>query len=277
MTGKAGQSNDLNHNIAYYLQWWQNMGVAHACNDDVMQWLSEEKNIPIIIDNHQHDIAQQNIARAEQRQNANRPAQNKPAPAMNRSAPTNHHPMQDNSLWPQNMEQFKHNIANNIAMPCDIGTGKKLMPHFTDAAKIMIISDMPTKRDVTEQRFYTGEEGIFLKNMLQSINVRADECNFANLITTSPMTEMIIDSDLPILGQFLLHLIHLQSAPKVIIFGAVAAKALFNAEMINLRGNLQNFNHKDVNKSGIVTLHPRVVLQKTSVKRQLWQDLSLLF
>ena len=225
--------------------WWELAGVNSAVGDEAVDWL--------VLDAKPEAVA--------------------PAPI--KQVPQPELPVKAKAEWPQDIEVLRRMISEGAALPGNTFGGHSVAPVGPDKAKLMVISDLPDADDLSAGKLGGGATGKLLERMLAAIGMKLSDCYSTTLATTTPATGELPDSVLPELAAFVRHQINLVDPDSIIILSSSACRALLGLELMEARGNLQDFNHDGGKKAVLTTFHPRTLIARPQMKAQAWKDLQM--
>ena len=225
--------------------WWELAGVDSAVGNEAVDWLA--------LDAKPGTVSQV-------------PAKQVPQPEL---------PVKAKTDWPQNIEALRRMISEGAALPGNAFGNRMVTPVGPENAKLMVISDLPDADELAAGELRSGATGKLLERMLAAIGVKLSDCYWTTLGTTIPATGELPDSVLPELAAFVRHQVSLVDPESFIILGSSACRALLGLELMEARGNLQDFNHDGGKKAVLTTFHPRTLIARPQMKAQAWKDLQM--
>lgn len=180
------------------------------------------------------------------------------------------------SDWPDDIAALRGMLQAGAKLPGNHYGGKNIVVGDAEVAKFMLVLDLPEREDIQTGSLASGAQGVLLSNMMTAVGAQMADCYVTALAFTRPATGMLPEDDLPLLAQFLAYQVSLLKPQQLILFGSSVSSALFGAELMNARRNLQDFNHKGQNVASLTTFHPRTLLARPQMKAQAWKDLQML-
>ena len=225
--------------------WWELAGVDSAVGNEAVDWLA--------LDAKPGTVSQAPVKKVPQPE---LPAKAKPE-------------------WPQDTETLRRMIFEGAALPGNTFGGRSVAPVGPDKAKLMVISDLPDADELAAGELGSGATGKLLERMLAAIGMELGDCYWTTLATTAPATGELADSVLPELAAFVRHQVSLVDPEHIIVLGSSACRALLGLELMEARGNLQDFNHDGGKKAVLTTFHPRTLIARPQMKAQAWKDLQM--
>ena len=225
--------------------WWELAGVDSAVGNEAVNWLAV-------------DAKPETVSQA--------PVKQVPQPEL---------PVMAKPEWPQDIETMRRMISEGAALPGNTFGGRSVTPVGPDKANLVVISDLPDADELAAGELGSGATGKLLERMLAAIGVELSDCYWTTLATTIPATGELPDSVLPELAAFVRHQVSLVDPESFIILGSSACRALLGLELMEARGNLQDFNHDGAKKAVLTTFHPRTLIARPQMKAQAWKDLQM--
>ena len=224
--------------------WWELAGVDSAIGDEAVDWLA--------LDAKPETVALVPVKQVQ--------------PEL---------PAKTKAEWPQEIETLRRMISEGAALPCNTLGNRMVAPIGPGNASLMIVSDLPDADELAAETLGSGATGALLERMLSVIGVDLAECYWTTLSATIPATGELPDSVLPELADFMRHQINLVDPKSFILLGSSACRALLGLELMEARGNLQDFNHDGGKKAVLTTFHPRTLIARPQMKAQAWKDLQM--
>ncbi len=238
--------------VESYLGWWKEAGIETLVSEEKANWLQPKED-------------------------ARQPSD---LPSMATSKPK-HDEVPEKALlpaeaWPKNIEVLKEATRSGALFPGNQYGGSPVAPNGRENAKCIIIGDIPEKEEVENGEFGHGPAASLSYRIAQSIGLEPEEVAMTALATTRPATATLPDSDLAALADFARHQIGLIRPKLLLLFGSTACHALLGAEMMKMRGVLQDIKVNDEKVAALTTFHPRTLLARPQMKAQAWKDLQVL-
>jgi uracil-DNA glycosylase family 4 len=172
---------------------------------------------------------------------------------------------------PADLAAFQAWLATASGLPMDRPGAIRIASHGPEAAKIMLLSDLPAREDAAEGKPIGGEAWALTGRILTAIGMTADDAYVASL---SPFHApgARFNGDLEACAVIARDHIRLARPERLILFGDAPARALTGEPLARARGRV----HRVEGVRTIATFHPRWLLQRPSDKALAWRDLLLL-
>ena len=175
------------------------------------------------------------------------------------------------SEQPQNLADFQHWLESSSELPMDRPGAIRVAPQGRENAKLMLLSDLPTREDAADGRPIGGEAWALAKRMLAAIAVDPEEAYVASL-SCFHTPGARFNGDLEACAAIARDHVRLARPERLILFGDVPARALLSEPLARARGRV----HRIEGIRTVATFHPRWLLQRPSDKALAWRDLLLL-
>lgn len=215
------------------LAWWLEAGVDVAVQEDSRDWLKPAAPKP----------------------------QAKVEPPPNVALPS-HETLSELQDW----------LASSMQLPVASANTKRILPHGTANAAIMLLSDAHTFEDSAVGQPIGGEAWELAKRMLAAIKISVDEAYSASLSCRhAPGTKMSTE-DREACAEIARHHIRLAKPKRLLLLGDGPAQALLGKPLPQARGHV----HKVEGVRTVATFHPRQLIQNSANKSYAWKDLLLL-
>ena len=225
--------------------WWKLAGFDSAVGEEAVDWLALDAKPEVVARVPVKQVPQQEL------------------------------PAKTKAEWPQDIETLRRMISEGAALPCNTFGNRMVAPIGPENARLMVISDLPDADELAAGKLGCGATGMLLERMLAAIGVELSDCYWTTLAATIPATGELPDPVLPELTAFVRHQVNLVDPENIIIFGSSACRALLGLELMEARGNLQDFNHDGGKKTVLTTFHPRTLIARPQMKAQAWKDLQM--
>lgn len=172
---------------------------------------------------------------------------------------------------PADLAAFQAWLATAPGLPMDRPGAIRVASHGPETAKVMLLSDLPSREDAADGKPIGAEAWTLTSKMLAAIGVDTTEAYVASL---SPFHApgARFNGDLDACAAIARDHIRLARPERLILFGDAPAKALIGEPLARARGKL----HRVEGVRTIATFHPRWLLQRPSDKALAWRDLLLL-
>lgn len=175
------------------------------------------------------------------------------------------------SAKPDDLAAFRVWLATSAGLPMDRPGAIRVAPQGGEAAKVMILSDLPDRDDAADGKPIGGAAWALTQRMLAAIGMQPSDAYLASL---SPFHApgARFNGELEACGDLARDHIRLAKPERLILFGDSPARALLGEPMVRARGRV----HRIEGVRAIATFHPRLLLQRPSDKALAWRDLLLL-
>ena len=172
---------------------------------------------------------------------------------------------------PADLAAFQALLAASNNLPMDRPGAIRVAPCGREAAKVMLLSDLPDRDDVADGRPIGGVAWTLTQRMLAAIGFSPDDSYVASL---SPFHApgARFNGELEACADLARDHIRLAKPERLILFGDAPARALLGEPLTRARGRV----HRIEGVRAIATFHPRWLLQRPSDKALAWRDLLLL-
>jgi DNA polymerase len=172
---------------------------------------------------------------------------------------------------PGNLPAFQAWLATARGLPMDRPGASRVAPHGVEAAKVMLLSDLPDRDDAGAGRPIGGEAWSLATRMLAAIGMKADDAYVASL-SCFHAPGARFNGDLAACAEIARDHVRLARPERLILFGDAPARALLGEPLARARGRV----HRIEGVRTVATFHPRWLLQRPSDKALAWRDLLLL-
>ena len=174
-----------------------------------------------------------------------------------------------------NGSQLQSAVKNCTACSLRAGCTQPILGAGEEQANWLVIGDVPSIEEDTQNALFVGQAGILLDNMLTAIKLkRSSNVYLTNLIKCHPhdgrpITVAEVAQCLP----YLERQITLIQPKLIMVLGKLAALTLLgsNTAVTTLRGKVHDYQGIPL----IVTYHPDYLLRAPLEKAKAWQDLRL--
>ena len=142
-------------------------------------------------------------------------------------------------------------------------------------AKLMIISEAPTRDEDIAGEPFTGRTGKFLDRMLAAIGLTETDFYITNIVNWHPPGgRKPSEEEIELCRPFLMKHIELAAPDVILIVGGLSLSAMtpLNGIMKN-RGNWQTLNINDRDIPALPIYHPAFLLRRPELKKEAWRDL----
>jgi len=162
-------------------------------------------------------------------------------------------------------------LANSTSLPMNRPGAIRVAPQGVEAAKVMLLSDLPDHDDAVDGRPIGGEAWRLTQRMLAAIGIEPGEAYLASL---SPfhVPGARFNGELEACAALARDHIRLAKPKLLILFGDAPSRALLGEPLTRARGRV----HRIEGVRTVASFHPRWLLQRPSDKALAWRDLLLL-
>jgi DNA polymerase len=151
-------------------------------------------------------------------------------------------------------------------------TAKVVLPVGDEAAEVMILAEAPGREEAAAGAPIAGEAWALTKRMLAAIGLSPDRAYLANLSCFHSPGAKPDRKEIERCGEIARRHVALAKPRRLLLFGDAPARALLGKGLAEARGHL----HRVEGIRTIVTVHPRILLDRPSEKARAWKDLLLL-
>lgn len=177
------------------------------------------------------------------------------------------------TMWPSDIATLRQMVANGSPLPGNAYGPIRLQPIGPDSCDVMVISDLP---DIVDRHdIHMSSNAALLHRMFASIGIKTAHCYCTWLATSMPSTGEVPENELPDLAAFVQHQIKLIKPKSLVILGSAACKALLGEELMHSRAELRYVREDQMNLPTLVTFHPRTLIARPAMKKQVWRDLQM--
>ena len=172
---------------------------------------------------------------------------------------------------PADLAAFRAWLETATGLPMDRAGSSRILPRGREAARIMLLSDLPDREDAAAGAPIGGEAWTLAIRMLAAIGLSPDDVYLASL---SPFHApgARFNGDLSACAAIARDHVRLVRPERLILFGDAPARALLGEPLTRARGRV----HRIEGVRTVATFHPRWLLQRPSDKALAWRDLLLL-
>lgn len=230
------------------MDWWADAGLIDAVSDQPFDWLAPvERAMP---------LASVAIERAA-------PS----ATIMVRQAePTD-------AVLPDTLAAFDAWLANSPDLPGRDWSLQPVLPAGPAATPLMLIADVPDPADIEAGRLFSGAQGRLIDAMLAAIGLTRDICRIASIAVTRPIGGRLDSADADRLVAIARHHIALVQPKMLLLLGQQSAQ-LIAGEAISPTPCQHSLNHDGVKTAAFAIHHPRLLLERSLLKRPAWEVLK---
>lgn len=173
---------------------------------------------------------------------------------------------------PADLAAFQAWLATAKGLPMDRAGASRVPPRGAEAARIMLLSDLPDRDDAASGQPMGGESWVLTTRMLAAIGLNPDDAYIASLSCFHAPGARIGREELAACAAIARDHVRLAKPERLILFGDAPARALLGEPLPRARGRV----HRIEGVRTVATFHPRWLLQRPSDKALAWRDLLLL-
>jgi DNA polymerase len=173
---------------------------------------------------------------------------------------------------PTDLASFRSWLADEPGLPLDRPGARRVLPHGSEAAPLMLMADFPSPQECAEGRPLAGDSWVLAQRMLAAIGIAPTDAYLATLTCFQAPGARFDDSELQRCGTIARDHIRHAKPQRLLLFGDAPARALTGQPLAAARGKI----HRIEGVRAVATFHPRWLLQRPSDKALAWKDLLLL-
>ncbi|WP_417621796.1 uracil-DNA glycosylase family protein [Parasphingorhabdus sp.] len=177
---------------------------------------------------------------------------------------------------PASHAQFVDWLANSDRLIEANWSQKTVLPTGVLEPEIMVISALPEKVGNGDIALFNPQNQKLLDKMLAAIGCDSQQAYLATIAIAASIDGRIDEQYWSSFKKRLLHHIGLVRPKRIICFGDLAAKIIFDEDLLSARKNKQFINHSASKTEAIVTFHPRILIERPLFKAEAWKDLQML-
>lgn len=207
------------------------------------------------------------VAIQEQPRNWMRPAPVSPTPPTAApTAPNISEPTADTLV------ELRQWLSESVQLPLASATAKRIMPHGSEDAAVMLLSDAPALEDFSAGQPIGGVAWELAVRMLAAIGIRADAAYSASLSCFYSPGARMSDEDRAECADIARRHLRLAKPKRLLLLGDGPCVALLGKRLVQARGHV----HKVEGVRTVATFHPRHLINRPLDKALAWRDLLLL-
>jgi len=173
---------------------------------------------------------------------------------------------------PTDLAAFRAWLASEPGLPLDRPGARRVLPHGSEAAPLMVLADFPSPQECAEGRPLAGESWVLAQRMLTAIGIAPDAAYLATLACFHAPGARFDGGDLDRCASLAREHVRLARPERLLLFGDAPARALTGHQLASARGKV----HRVEGVRTVATFHPRWLLQRPADKALAWKDLLLL-
>jgi uracil-DNA glycosylase len=196
----------------------------------------------------------------------------KPAPA--RSNPAPEPSVQSNLVQPshETLAELQEWLATSVQLPLAGPAAKRVLPHGSQHAPVMLLSDSPALEDAAAGQPIGGEAWQLATRMLAAIGIPAETAYSASVSCFHTPGARLSPSDREACAEIARRHIRLVQPQRLLLLGDGPCVALLGKRLVEARGHV----HKVEGVRAVATFSPRHLINRPLDKSQAWRDLLLL-
>lgn len=173
---------------------------------------------------------------------------------------------------PSDLSAFRQWLSTSGGLPLDGPGAIRIAPQGEENARVMLISDLPSREDAADSQPIGGEAWALTRKMLAAIGMSAEQVYSASLACFHAPGAKIGRIELEQCAAIARDHVRFAKPQRLILFGDAPSRALLGESLARARGHV----HKVEGVRTIATFNPRWLLQRPSDKALAWRDLLLL-
>jgi DNA polymerase len=163
-------------------------------------------------------------------------------------------------------------LASSMTLPLAGPAAKRVLPHGSEEAAVMLLSDAPTIEDAAAEQPIGGDAWVLAQKMLAAIGIMPEDCYSASLSCFSAPGSKMSSAEREACSAIARQHIRLARPRRLLLLGDGPCMALLGKRLTQARGHV----HKIEGVRAVATFHPRFLIQNPSNKTYAWKDLLLL-
>lgn len=238
--------------IDSYLSWWQQAGAADAVSDTPFDWLTAPTSVTRTVT-----------------------APTPPSPANDgagRAAAVVGH-LVDTAI-PSTLAEFDRWWLAEKGLSGGDWAGPRISATGPAHAPLMLLADVPDSDDLKAGHLFAGAAGELLDAMLAAIGMSRDNVRIAALTATRPAGGRIDPAMTIALANLAIAHIRLAAPQRLLLLGGQTSLIL-TGEQVASSTDQYKVNHPGATLAPYAIHHPRMLLERPSLKRHAWSVLKL--
>ena len=232
----------ISKDVENTINWWRDTGVDVIVSDEPRSWLEEAK-LP---------------AKASTEKSVTKPAE---TPAVSITIP-------------DDLDGLRNWLLTTDTLPMPVG--ERLDAIGDPASGLMILVDMPDRRDAEAGQLLSGDTGLLFDRMLAAIGRDRASTYIAALAPARISGGSIDENSLELLARVARQHVALAQPNQLLLMGDAPSRVFCGSSLDESRGSQPNFNHDGGSVAVTATFHPRFLLQQPRLKAQSWKDLQMM-
>jgi len=159
------------------------------------------------------------------------------------------------------------------------GGAPRLLPEGSPTSGLMLLTGMPEADDAAAGTLFAGRIGLLFDRMLAAIGRDRASIYLSAISPARPAGGRIAPETADACARIALHHVALARPRVLLLMGKEASCAILGADIPETRGRLHRLDQgPDQGEAGVTavaTFHPRLLLQRPSLKAAAWSDLRL--
>ena len=173
---------------------------------------------------------------------------------------------------PASLDAFLSWLREASDLPLFRAGAARALPHGPAEAEIMLVTGLPDREDAAEGRPIGGDAWTLTTRMLAAIQVQPGQAYFASLTCFPAAGTRLVSDEAQRCAEQMKRHIGLVAPKRLLLLGDVPARALLGQTLAAASGKV----HRIDGVPGVVTFHPRHLMQRPGDKALAWRDLLLL-
>ena len=173
---------------------------------------------------------------------------------------------------PAHLEAFRTWLSSAPDAPLASAGARPILPEGAEEAEVMLLAEPPGRDEAASGRPIGGEAWELTKRMLAAIGIDPDQAYVANIACFYSPGAKLSPEQLSDCGEAARRHITLARPKRLLLLGNSAAKAVLGKPLVEARGHA----HVVEGVRTVVTLPPRLLLERPAEKARAWADLLLL-
>jgi DNA polymerase len=153
-----------------------------------------------------------------------------------------------------------------------VAAANPVLPVGSEGAEVMILAEAPGREEAVAGAPIAGGAWALTQRMLAAIGFAPDQAYLANLSCFHSPGAKPDRKEIERCGEIARKHLGLAKPRRLLLFGDAPARALLGKGLAEARGHL----HRVEGIRTVVTVHPRILLDRPSEKARAWKDLLLL-
>lgn len=172
---------------------------------------------------------------------------------------------------PETLEAFQSWLSASPDAPLASARSKPVLPQGAEGAEVMVLSEPPTREELSDGQPVGGAAAELLERMLGAIGM-AGHAYLANLACFHSTGSRLSPGQLEQCASAARRHVALARPKRLLLLGDLPARALLGKPLVEARGHVQKIEGVRT----VATIHPRQLLKRPSDKSLAWKDLLLL-